>query len=245
MRDEGQASDANETLAADTVVGPRLAASPKIGRGDAIGRYLVLGTLGEGGMGVVFAAHDPELDRRVAIKFLRDAGTPGGDVSQGRLRLQREAQAMARLTHVNVVAVHDVGLADGRVFVAMELIDGVTLRAWLAVEPRPWRDVLAALLQAGEGLAAAHRVGLVHRDFKPESGLASQVVENTSVPRLHRWYVPTLYQAGRPRQDRAARVPSARLARSRTRVTGIGARRKESTHHERLDQLRVLRSRRR
>ncbi len=173
-RDEGQASGTLATLAADTVAGPRRGPAPTIGRGDAIGRYLVLGTLGEGGMGVVFAAHDPELDRRVAIKFLRDAGPSGGDGSQARLRLQREAQAMARLTHVNVVAVHDVGFADGRVFVAMELIDGVTLRAWLAAEPRPWRAVLAVLLQAGEGLAAAHRVGLVHRDFKPDNVLVAR-----------------------------------------------------------------------
>ena len=133
--------------------------------GSRLGSYEITAPLGEGGMGVVYAAYDPELDRRVAIKFLRADDRADG---RGRLRLQREAQAMARLTHRNVVGIYDVGVADERVFVAMELIEGQTLRGWLAAGSRGWREILAVLLQAGEGLAAAHAAGLVHRDFKPK-----------------------------------------------------------------------------
>ncbi|MEZ4384970.1 MAG: serine/threonine-protein kinase, partial [Nannocystaceae bacterium] len=115
-------------------------------------------------MGVVYAAHDPELDRKVALKLVR-AGARG---SEERRRLLREAQAMARLAHPNVVAIFDVGEHSGEVFLAMELVDGETLRAWRARE-HPWREVLGALVDAGRGLAAAHAKGLVHRDFKPDN----------------------------------------------------------------------------
>jgi eukaryotic-like serine/threonine-protein kinase len=137
-------------------------------RGATVGRYVVLDRIGSGGMGVVYAAYDPELDRRVAIKLLR----PDRFSSEaGRLRLLREAQALARLTHPNVVAVHDAGTFGGRVFVAMELVEGETLREWLKAGPRSWREVLDRFLPAGRGLAAAHAAGLVHRDFKPENVL--------------------------------------------------------------------------
>ncbi|HTS81321.1 MAG TPA: serine/threonine-protein kinase [Myxococcaceae bacterium] len=131
----------------------------------ALGRYLVLETLGEGATGQIYRAYDPQLDRRVALKLLKPV--PGVDAAMLQSRLLHEAQAMARLSHPHVVAVHDVGTAEGQVFVAMELVEGTTLRAWLEERPRPWREVLAAFLQAGEGLAAAHAAGLVHRDFKP------------------------------------------------------------------------------
>jgi tetratricopeptide (TPR) repeat protein/predicted Ser/Thr protein kinase len=136
--------------------------------GASLGRYLVLERLGMGGMGVVYAAYDPQLDRKVAIKLVRPTATSGsiGDV---RMRLLREAQAMAKLSHPNVVAVHDVGTVDGQIFVAMEFIDGVTLRAWLDAESRSWMAALPLLRDAGRGLAVAHAQGLVHRDFKPDN----------------------------------------------------------------------------
>ena len=143
-------------------------AAEGLDRGATVGRYVVLDRIGAGGMGVVYAAYDPELDRRVAIKLLR----PDRFSSEaGRLRLLREAQALARLTHPNVVAVYDAGTFGDRVFVAMELVEGETLRQWLGEGPRSWREVLDRFLPAGRGLAAAHAAGLVHRDFKPENVL--------------------------------------------------------------------------
>jgi tetratricopeptide (TPR) repeat protein len=137
--------------------------------GRNVGRYLVLESLGEGAMGAVYAAYDPELDRRVALKLLK--AIPGTDAARLRNRLVREAQAMARLSHPNVVSVHDVGTFDEQVFVAMELVEGTTLAGWLRQSKPRWRDVLSVFLRAGEGLAAAHGAGLVHRDFKPANVL--------------------------------------------------------------------------
>ncbi|HYA53353.1 MAG TPA: serine/threonine-protein kinase, partial [Streptosporangiaceae bacterium] len=131
--------------------------------GVTFGRYELQQRVGAGGMGEVWAAFDPELNRRVAIKLVRHdrVGT------QGRQLLQREAQAMARLSHPNVVVVHDVGVVAGQTYVAMEFIDGPTLAHWIEHEhPRP-RRVLEAFIEAGRGLAAAHAAGIIHRDFKP------------------------------------------------------------------------------
>jgi len=138
-------------------------------RGSALGRYIVLNKLGGGGMGVVYAAYDPELDRRVALKLLRSDPAEGSKQEGARERLLREAQAMARLSHPNVISVHDVGTLGEQVFIAMELIDGRTLTRWLKEENRAPRRVLEVLIQAGKGLAAAHAGGLVHRDFKPDN----------------------------------------------------------------------------
>src|SRR4051812_30598966 len=136
-------------------------------RGAAVGRFIVLGLLGKGGMGEVYAAHDPELDRKVAIKVLR-----GGSESasfDGRLRLMREAQAIARVSHPNVVVVYDVGTLGKRVFIAMELVDGHTLRYWMHARARTWPELLEVFAAAGRGLAAAHEREMVHRDFKPDN----------------------------------------------------------------------------
>ncbi|MBL8943103.1 MAG: serine/threonine protein kinase, partial [Myxococcales bacterium] len=132
-----------------------------------IGRFPILGRLGQGGMGTVFSAFDAELDRKIAVKvMLPDHAAEG---SQGRERTRREAQAMARLSHPNIVAVHEVGEADQQVFIAMEFVRGVSLDVWLAQRSRTTREVLDVFRQAGRGLAAAHEAGLVHRDFKPSN----------------------------------------------------------------------------
>lgn len=140
----------------------------KLERGDAVGRYVVFEMLGRGGMGVVYSAYDPELDRRVALKLLLPRGSETKR-SRGRARLLREAQALARLSHPNVVTVHDVGEHEGRVFIAMEFIDGETLKPWLARGPHPWKEVVEVLSAAGRGLAAAHAKRMTHRDFKPDN----------------------------------------------------------------------------
>jgi len=142
-----------------------------LARGGVVGRYDILRHLASGGMGAVYTAYDPQLDRRVALKVLTGRGDSKVSGERLQLRLMREAQAMARLTHPNVVAVHDVGTFQGRVFLAMEFVDGVTLRQWLEQEKRSWQDVRDIFVQAGRGLAAAHAVGLIHRDFKPDNVL--------------------------------------------------------------------------
>jgi tetratricopeptide (TPR) repeat protein len=141
------------------------------GVGGRVGRYVVLDWLGTGGMGVVYSAYDPELNRRVALKLLRNSGASTDDPSPVRGLLLREAQTMARLAHRNVVAVFDVGSVGERVFIAMELVEGGTLGAWLRRAPRSQRDILARFVAAGNGLAAAHAAGLMHRDFKPDNVL--------------------------------------------------------------------------
>jgi tetratricopeptide (TPR) repeat protein len=151
--------------------------APSVESGGRVGRYVVTGLLGEGGMGVVYAAHDPELDRPVALKVIRPDATDRWDQAS---RLLREARAMARVEHRNVVAVFDAGIHGPQVFVAMARVEGTTLRAWLAARPRSVREIVDVFVEAGRGLAAAHAAGVIHRDFKPENVL----VGNDGRPRV-------------------------------------------------------------
>ena len=137
-----------------------------------IGRFMVLSTLGRGGMGVVYTAYDPELDRKVALKLVHLRGD-AEHLALARERLLHEAQTVAQLSHPNVVAVYEVGSVDDQVFLAMEYVRGDSLRVWLQT-PRPWRELLAVFLQAGAGLDAAHKAGIVHRDFKPDNALVDR-----------------------------------------------------------------------
>jgi tetratricopeptide (TPR) repeat protein/predicted Ser/Thr protein kinase len=164
------ATDLTHTDAADGSAETSHSSAPRFETGATVGRYLVLGRLGAGAMGVVLAAYDPELDRKVAVKLLKPRAAADGE--RGRARLQREAQALAKLSHPNVCAVHDVGIHGDQVFVAMEFIEGQTLTDWMHTEgPRPWREVLRRFDEAGRGLAAAHQNDLVHRDFKPDNAM--------------------------------------------------------------------------
>ncbi len=152
-----------EITSHDTAPAP---APETVAVGTRVGPYLIIDTLGAGAMGIVYAALDPRLDRQVAIKMVR--ANPG-EASKGAPRLLREAQALAKLAHPNVVPVFDVGQHHEGVFLAMELVRGADFRQWLGGERRDWRAVLDVLLEAGKGLAAAHAAGIVHRDFKPDN----------------------------------------------------------------------------
>ncbi len=141
-----------------------------LAKGASVGRYLIAEMIGRGGMGVVYKAFDPELNRPVAIKLLNlkvKEAESKLKVSQNRSRILREAQALAQLSHPNVVTVFDVGTYDDTVFIAMEYIEGLTLRQWLVAGKRSRQDILVLLKAAGRGLASAHAAGIVHRDFKP------------------------------------------------------------------------------
>ena len=148
-----------------------------LARGTEVDRFIVLGLVGRGAMGEVYAAHDPDLDRKIAIKLLRSRGD-ADHADEARARLIREAQAIAKVSHPNVVVVYDVGTFDGRVFIAMEFIAGHTLGYWMQSQTRSVAEILEVFIGAGRGLAAAHEKELVHRDFKPENvmvGLDGQV----------------------------------------------------------------------
>ena len=131
---------------------------------STVGRYVVLDSVGMGGMGLVCAAYDPKLNRKIALKLLRNASNDEASTA-GRNRLFREAQALAKLSHPNVVTVHDVDVFEGQVYIAMEFVEGTTLREWLRDESRSWKQILEKFILAGRGLAAAHQADIIHRDF--------------------------------------------------------------------------------
>jgi eukaryotic-like serine/threonine-protein kinase len=183
----------NEDATATDPATPTVPSDPAGEPQREIGRYRIERLLGTGGMGVVYCAFDPELERRVALKVL-----PGSRRSHAavRERLLHEARAMARLNHPNVIKVYEVGTAGDHDYVAMELVEGANLAEWLRAEPRSPRAIVGAFLDAGRGLVAAHAVGLIHRDFKPHNvlrasdggvavtdfGLARDVGEVTPAP---------------------------------------------------------------
>jgi eukaryotic-like serine/threonine-protein kinase len=146
-------------------------ASPRGAPPTKIGRYTVLDLLGVGGMGVVCTAYDPKLDRKIALKLLRKRGKKDDRHSTGQARLIREAQALAKLSHPNIVTVHDVDQFEGQIYMAMEYVDGASLDQWMVRDQRSWREVLDVFIHAARGLAAAHAASITHRDFKPANVL--------------------------------------------------------------------------
>jgi predicted Ser/Thr protein kinase len=185
-----------------------------------VGRYRLERELGAGAMGVVHAAFDPDLERRIALKVLRVAA-PG---TEAKDRLLREARAMARLAHPNVVTVHEVGTTNGRDFIAMELIQGETLADWLRASPRPPADIVAAFVAAGRGLAAAHAAGIVHRDFKPHNVLRSRdgriVVTDFGLAREAEAGVPVQLEATLPLGHHSSTASGSPSSLSGITVTG-------------------------
>ena len=147
----------------------RLREARPLSAGTALGRFVVLEWLGEGASGIVYAAYDAQLDRKIALKLLRSRSA--GDLGPTGERALDEARAMSKAAHPNVVVIHEVGVFAGQAFIAMEFVAGVTLREWLDVSAREVREILRVFLDAGRGLAAAHDAGVVHRDFKPTNVL--------------------------------------------------------------------------
>jgi formylglycine-generating enzyme required for sulfatase activity len=186
-----------------------------LARGEALGRYIVIERLGAGATGVVYAAYDPELDRKVALKILR---RPDGDAGESRrqARFVREAKAIAKLAHPNVVGIFDVGVDHGRVFLAMEYLAGGTLRDWMTTKPRPWREVVKMFVAVGKGLAAAHAEGLVHRDFKPDNVL----LDRAGTPKVADFGLARL---SGPSEDSIEEDPQQEAPRTDARVTRTGA----------------------
>jgi len=165
----GTASPTRPAAGSDEASRSMPLADSAILRSGRCGRYEVLRQVGAGGMGIVFEARDPVLDRKVALKLLRPRRNL--TAADNAAHLATEARAMARLAHPNVVTVFEIDWVDDHVYVAMELVAGTTLRGWLRDRHRRWREIVDMFVTAGRGLAAAHAAGLVHRDFKPDNVL--------------------------------------------------------------------------
>jgi tRNA A-37 threonylcarbamoyl transferase component Bud32/tetratricopeptide (TPR) repeat protein len=188
--------------------------------GTRIGRYTALDLVGVGGMSEVYAAYDPDLDRKIAVKLLR-AREPRRDV-RDQARLMKEAQATARLSHPNVVTVHDVGTFGERVFIAMEYVEGHTLASWTAAREHDWRQIVATFADAGRGLAAAHAAGLVHRDFKPQNVM----VGRDGLVRVMDFGLAKRIDAGAPAEEGKAFVRAhghAEMSRGSSEIAGTPA----------------------
>jgi serine/threonine protein kinase len=213
---------------------------PDVGRwgvqyppGTSIDRYVILQPLGRGATAAVYAAYDPELDRRVALKFLLPAATEGTDSNALQARLLLEARAMARISHPNVVTLYQVGTApEGCIYLAMELVEGGSMSAWLKAGRRGWREIVAVLCQAGEGLAAAHHADMIHRDFKIDNVLVrsdgrAQVTDfgivwaaRDRTPSEDRETAPI---TRKPRDTSAVKTPSQAPSLSFPRLTVTGS----------------------
>ncbi|PRQ02906.1 Serine/threonine-protein kinase PK-1 [Enhygromyxa salina] len=172
--DELRWTEPNDQPVEGTLVGGAVdpdGAEVEFDPGVKLGRYVVLAHMGSGGMGVVYAAYDPQLDRRIALKLMHQRGDDASQAERASRRMLAEAKAMARLNHPNVISVHDVGTIGQRVFIAMEFVEGVPLSEWMRAPKREWSELLEVFTKAGRGLEAAHAAGLVHRDFKPDNVL--------------------------------------------------------------------------
>jgi Tol biopolymer transport system component/predicted Ser/Thr protein kinase len=199
------------TLAATSGTAPSAPGNaPTLPSGAMLGRYRIERVIGAGGMGVVYRAFDPKLGRAIALKVVR---TVDGSASDAHTRLIREARAMAKISHPNVIAVHDTGDVDDEVFIAMELVVGSNLADWEKARPHPWRDLVGVYLQAARGLAAAHSVGLVHRDFKPHNVL---VGDDERVRVLDFGIARSLDETDAPRTSRAAISRASQMAITET-----------------------------
>ena len=205
--------DGRDRAPAVGALGGRVSPDELLAPGTVVARFIVHRALGAGGAGVVYAAHDPELARTIALKVLRREVAERPDA---RARFLREAQALARLSHPNAISVYDVGAAGGRTFIAMEYIHGRTFADWIAAAPRAWPEIVAVLIKAGRGLAAAHAAGLIHRDFKPANLLVGDdgrvVVTDFGLARA--------MEASDPDEPEVDAGPGGTLAASITR-TGI------------------------